>query len=393
MRETWRWYGPDDPVTLPAIAETGAAGVVTALYHVHPDTAWEVEDVRALKARIEAAGLTWDVVESIPVPNAVKTGGAGWEAGIDTFCRSLRAVGAAGIGTVCYNFMPTFDWTRTRTDWRTRTGLATRYDHLDFAVYDLFVLRRPGAERSYTEAEVAAAAAAHAAAAPADLDHVERTIRLGIPGYLGVRTREDILAQIARFDGIGQAELAANLDAFIAAVVPVAEEAGVNLGLHPDDPPFPVFGLPRVVSTGEDLARILAAHDSPRHGLTFCTGSLGARPGNDTVALFERFAARVNFLHLRNVRIDGDRAFFEDTHLEGETDMAALISRILREERRRRAEGRADAEIPMRPDHGHLNERDAGMGSPHGYSYIGRLKGLAELRGVVAGVLPHLEPT
>jgi mannonate dehydratase len=391
MRETWRWYGPDDPVTLEAIAETGASGAVTALYHVHPDTPWELDSILSLKARIEAAGLTWDVVESIPVPNAVKTGGAGRAAGIDTFCRSLSAVGAAGIGTVCYNFMPTFDWTRTRTDWRTRTGLATRFDHLDFAVYDLFVLKRPGAERSYTEAEARAAAAAHAAASPEDLAHVEATIRLGIPGYLNVRTRADMLRQIALFDGIGREELAANLDAFLKAVVPVAEDTGVSLGIHPDDPPFPVFGLPRVVSTGEDLARILAAHASPRHGLTFCTGSLGAHPGNDTLALFDRFAARVSFLHLRNVRIDGDRAFFEDAHLSGETDMAALVARILREERRRRSEGRADAEIPMRPDHGHLNARDAHMGSPHGYSYIGRLKGLAELRGVVTGVLPHLD--
>jgi mannonate dehydratase len=323
----------------------------------------------------------------------VKLGTSGRDAAIETFCRSLRAVGAAGIRTVCYNFMPTFDWTRTRTDWRTRTGLATRFDYCDFVAYDLFVLKRPGAEKGYPEADIEAARVAYAAATPEDLAHVEHTIRLGIPGYLKVRTRDDLLRQIAPFEGMDRAELAGNLDIFLKAVVPVAEEAGVNLGIHPDDPPFPVFGLPRVVCDGDDLARILAAHGSPRNGLTFCTGSLGASAGNDISALFGRFGHRVNFLHLRNVRIDGMRAFFEDEHLSGQTNMAELIALILREERRREAEGRADRVIPMRPDHGQLNARDAGMGSPHGYSYIGRLKGLAELRGVVAGVLPHLDAT
>lgn len=390
MRETWRWYGPGDPVTLPAIRETGARGIVTSLYHVHPDEAWDPAEVGGLKSVIEAEGLSWDVVESIPVPNAVKLGNADFQKGVDTFCASLRAVAAAGIPMVCYNFMPTFDWTRTRTDWKTRTGLATRFDYIDFAAFDLFVLKRPGAEKDYTDEERDKARRAFDAASPEALREIDRTIRLGLPANLNVTTSEGVLAQIAQFEGMSHTDIAGNLDAFLKAVVPLADELGVNLGIHPDDPPFPVFGLPRVVSNGDDLARILAAHPSPHNGLTFCTGSLGASATNNTLDLFARFAHRVNFLHLRNVTIDGERSFFEDEHLSGQTDMAALIGLILREERRRASEGRCDAVIPMRPDHGQLNARDAGMGSPHGYSYIGRLKGLAELRGVAAGVSVQL---
>lgn len=391
MIETWRWYGPqDDPITLAEIRETGAAGIVTSLYHIHPDVAWDVNEVRHLKSRIETAGLKWDVVESIPVPNSVKLGNADRHKGIETFITSLRAVAEAGIGMVCYNFMPTFDWTRTRTDWSTPTGLATRFDYLDFAGFDLFVLKRPDAELDYTAEEIEEASKAYHAASPELLAEIAQTVRLGLPGNLNVRTDADVLDQIALFKGMTHADISANLDTFLKAVVPVAEEVGVNLGIHPDDPPFPVFGLPRVVSNGDDLARILAAHDSPRNGLTFCTGSLGASATNNTVELFERFADRVNFLHLRNVTIDGRRSFFEDEHLSGQTDMVALLNLILREESRRRAEGREDATIPMRPDHGQLNTRDLEMGSPHGYSYIGRLKGLAELRGVAAAISAQL---
>ncbi|MEP3278079.1 MAG: mannonate dehydratase [Stappiaceae bacterium] len=386
MKETWRWYGPKDPITLDAICETGAQGIVTSLYHVHPDTAWDEKEVQQLKSDIVDAGLSWDVVESIPVPNSVKLGNVDWQTGVDTFCASLRSVAAAGIGTVCYNFMPTFDWTRTRTDWLTRTGRATRFDYHDFAAFDLFVLNRPGASDDYSEEERQKAQRAYDEATPEALEEISRTVRLGLPGNLNATTNDDVLAQIALFNGMSHDDIAGNLTAFLKAVVPVAEELGVNLGIHPDDPPFPVFGLPRVVSNGEDLQRILSAHDSPRNGLTFCTGSLGASSANDTLDLFQRFADRVNFLHLRNVTIDGDRSFFEDEHLSGRTDMVALTAMILQEERRRTHTGRLDAVLPMRPDHGHLNARDASMGSPHGYSYIGRLKGLAELRGVTAAV-------
>ena len=386
MKETWRWYGPVDPITLDEISETGATGIVTSLCHVHPDTSWQEDEVRKLKARIEAAGLSWDVVESIPVPNSVKLGNTNWQAGVDTFCASLRSVAAADIATVCYNFMPTFDWTRTRTDWETRTGLATRFDYHDFASFDLFVLKRPGAKDDYSDEERERAANAYEEATPELLDEINRTVHLGLPGNLNVTSINDVMAQIDLFKGMSHDDISGNLDEFLKAVVPVADELGINLGIHPDDPPFPVFGLPRVVSNGDDLQRILNAYDSPRNGLTFCTGSLGAASGNNTLDLFERFADRVNFLHLRNVTIDGNRSFFEDEHLSGQTDMVALTGLILKEESRRAEVGRQDVIIPMRPDHGQLNARDAAMGSPHGYSYIGRLKGLAELRGVAAAM-------
>ncbi|MEM1361637.1 MAG: mannonate dehydratase [Pseudomonadota bacterium] len=391
MRETWRWYGAtDDPIKLDEIRETGVQGVVTSLYHVDPDTAWNVKDVQSLKAKIEAADLTWDVVESIPVPNSVKLGNSARDAGIETFSNSLRAVARAGIPMVCYNFMPTFDWTRTSISWSTRTGLATRFDYVGFAVYDLFLLKRPGASEDYSEEVIAAAERGFKTSSPEMLDALESVIVTGLPSYLNIKSPEDVLRQIALFEGMGREDIAANLSYFLQAVGPLADELGVNLGIHPDDPPFPVFGLPRIVSNGDDLQRLLDAHDSPRNGLTFCTGSLGASPTNDTLALFERFASRVNFLHLRNVTIDGERSFFEDEHLVGQTDMVALSRAILREERRREAEGRADAIIPMRPDHGQLNQRDADLGSPHGYSYIGRLKGLAELRGVAKALEAQL---
>jgi len=391
MRETWRWYGEDDPVTLESIREAGAVGIVTALYHVDPDISWDVAEVNQVTARIADAGLSWDVVESIPIPNSVKLGNDNRQQGIDTFVASLTAVAGAGVGTVCYNFMPTFDWTRTQANWVTSTGLATRFDYIDFAIYDLLILERPGAERDYSADIRKLAKEKFTYSLPAELAEIEKVIVAGLPKKPGINASQNILRQIAQFDGLGHAEISENLDAFIRAVAPVAEELGVNLGIHPDDPPFPVFGLPRVVSNGEDLERILAASDSPNHGLTFCTGSLGASAENDVCDLFRRFGDRVNFLHLRNVTIDGYRSFFEDDHLRGQTDMVSLIKLILREEHRRSSEEGADATIPMRPDHGHLNARDTEMGSPHGYSYIGRLKGLAELRGVATALSEHIQ--
>lgn len=386
MRETWRWYAARDPISLEAIRETGAQGIVTSLYHVPPDDAWEPEEVGALKSQIEAAGLTWDVVESIPVPNVVKLGNADRDVGVETFARSLRAVAEAGIKTVCYNFMPTFDWTRTSTRWSTSTGLATRFNYVEFAACDLFLLKRPGAATNYSDAVRAKAERLFKTSPPEALHHLQAVIVAGLPANLNATKPSDILRQIALFEGMQHDDIAANLTYFQRAVGPLADELGVNLGIHPDDPPFSVFGLPRVVSNGADLQRILDAHPSPRNGLTFCTGSLGASPSNDTLELFERFASRVHFLHLRNVTIDGERSFFEDEHLVGQTDMVALCEAILREERRRAATGRADAVIPMRPDHGQLNRRDADLGAPHGYSYIGRLKGLAELRGITTAL-------
>ena len=386
MKETWRWYGHNDPISLNAIREAGATGIVTSLYHIEPDQVWNAQEVKAIKAEIERAGLTWEVVESIPVPNSVKLNNDDWRSGLDTFIGSMEAVAEADIGCVCYNFMPTFDWTRTSIDWETPTGLATRFDFIEFAIYDLFILQRPNAEKSYDAQTLALAEERFQTASEEQRAQLEQVITLGLPDNLNVNSSQDVVAQISLFDGMHREDIANNLDIFIKQIGPVADRLGVNLGIHPDDPPFPVFGLPRVVSNEADLTRILSAHDSPRNGLTFCTGSLGASADNNTVELFRKFSHRVNFMHLRNVTLDGDRTFFEDEHLRGQTDMVELIKLIRAEEKRRLASGRADATIPMRPDHGQLNSLDADLGASHGYSYIGRLKGLAELRGVSTAV-------
>ena len=383
MKEIWRPYGPEDPITLDATREAGAVGVVTSLCHIHPDVGWDVGEVQVLKTIIEAAGLTWDVVESIRVPNSVELGNADWQARLETFRTSLRAA-AAGTGMVCYNFVPTFDWTRTRTNWPASTGQAMRFDFDDFVAFDLFVRKRPGVELAYSGKKIEAARAAYQSAQPEMLEEISSTVWLGLPSNLNVTSNKGIREKIAQFDGMAHQDIAGNLQRFLRATGPDADELGVNLGIHPDDPPFPVFGLPRIVSNGDDLQRKLDAYVSPRNGITFCTGSLGASPGNDTLALFERFAHSVNSLHLRNVTIDRKKCFIEDDHLSGQTDMVALIASILSEERRRKTEGRNDAVIPIRPDHGHLNARDDDMGSPRGYSYIGRLEGLAELRDISA---------
>ena len=387
MLETWRWFGPDDSVTCSDIRQAGADGVVTALHEMAPGEVWQPADIAARKAFIEAAGLEWSVVESIPVHPAIKLGDDRAQPYIDAWIETMRNLAAAGISTICYNFMPVVDWTRTDLRHPTRRGgLALRFDPVEFAAYDLFILQRVGAEADYA-GDIIAAAEAHFATMDEDAgQRLESTIIAGLPGSELSHGREDIRAAIAEYEGLGAAGLRASLIAFLEQVAPAGEACGARVCLHPDDPPFPIFGLPRVVSTAADYGAVFDAVPSLANGITLCAGSMGSRPDNDVIAIAETFAPRLHFAHLRNVTIEPSGAFFEDDHLEGGVDMVGLVSVLLKEEARRRAEGRMDQVIPMRPDHGHLLLDDIGKQTNPGYSAIGRLKGLAELRGVARAV-------
>lgn len=393
MQETWRWYGPNDPITLEHVRQTGATGVVTALHEIPDGTSWPLEEIIKRKEMIEAAGLEWSVCESIPMEQCVKRGDADAPKAIARWKETLANLGRAGIPTVCYNFMPVVDWTRTDLRWRTErgTGLALRFEMTDFVAYDVFILKRPNAAESY-DADVVARAEQRAKAMSDDEKLLlERNIIAGLPGGALVQTRQSINTLLESFGGIDAVTMQSNLLAFLKEVVPVAEEHGVYLGIHPDDPPFSLFGLPRVVSTPQDVRSILSSVDSPYNGITLCTGSYGSRPDNDLVAMATEFAPRINFAHLRNVTVEADGSFFEDDHLDGGTDMVGVVEALLREERRRAAAGDTRCAIPLRPDHGHLLGDDIDKKTNPGYSYIGRVKGLGELRGAIRAIERQLD--
>ncbi|TPJ31258.1 mannonate dehydratase [Mesorhizobium sp. B2-8-3] len=388
MEQTWRWYGPDDPVTLDHVKQAGATGVVSALHGIYDGRVWPLENILERKRIIEAAGLTWSVVESIPVHNSIKIGSPERLHYVGFYKDTIRALAKAGIATICYNFMPVVDWTRTDLAYRLpTTGYALRFDAIDFAAYDLFVLKRRNAEASYTPARIAEAEARLKELSDEKIDGIERNLIAGLPATERAYNRDSFREALADYDAIGPKELRENLAWFLREIIPVAEEEGVRMCIHPDDPPFSLYGLPRIVSTAEDARFILNVVDSLANGLTFCTGSYGTRADNDIVAMIKEFAERIHFVHLRNVTIEDDGSFHEAEHLEGGTDMAHVILALMQEEARRRKEGRADWRIPMRPDHGHLLADDIGKARINpGYSLIGRLKGLAELRGIMRAV-------
>ena len=378
MEQTWRWFGEGDPIPLAHIRQAGATSIVTALHDRLPGEVWPMAEIDERKAIIAAAGLTWSVCESIPTPDEIKIGGAAARPAIDAWKDTLANLGRAGIATVCYNFMPIVDWTRTDLSFAAPLGgRALRFDIVDFIGYDVEVLGRPHAEGDYAPELVAAARLRIAEKTPEDIERLERNIIAGLPGGAIAQTRPSIAAKLRACHGLDAETMRANLVDFLKEVVPVAEQFGVRLAIHPDDPPRPLFGLSRVVSTAQDAWQIIDAVDSPANGLTLCVGSYGSRSDNDVVAMASEFAERINFAHLRNVTIESDGVFYEADHLDGGTDMVAVVDRLLKEERRRQRE------IPMRPDHGHLMGDDDGKRSNPGYSYIGRLKGLAELRGVM----------
>lgn len=387
MKQGWRWYGPNDPVTLDHVRQAGATDVVTALHHIYDGRAWTRDDVLKHKAIVEAANLTWSVCESIPTHSSIKTRTGPYRKYIDAWKDSLASLGRAGIPMVCYNFMPVVDWTRTELAYRLpTTGYALRFDMIDFIAYDVLVLKRRGAESSYPEKLLSEARRRLASMNEAAISNLEKNIIAGLPGGEGIHTRESIRAEIEEFNSIDDRTMRNNLIAFVREVAPVAEEVGVKLGVHPDDPPFSLFGLPRVVSTIADCRALLKAVDSPANGFTFCTGSYGARADNDMLAMVRELAPRIHFVHLRNVTREPDGSFYEAEHLEGEAEMVSIIVALMSEENRRRREGRLDAEITMRPDHGHVLVDDIGKKTNPGYSCIGRLKGLAELRGIMRAV-------
>lgn len=386
LEQTWRWFGPNDGVPLAHVRQAGATGVVTALHHVPNGSVWEVDDIQRRKAEIERAGLRWSVVESVPVHEDIKQSRGCRDEYLENYARSLRNLAACGVRNVCYNFMPLLDWTRTELRWRLPDGAETvRYDAVDAAVFDLHILRRAGAERSHSPEMRAKAEARFAALDSAQREQLARVILFGLPGTVDDMSIEEFRDALQQYDGIDSTRLRENHSAFLRHIVPVAESCGVTLCLHPDDPPFSIFGLPRIASTAEDLAAILAAQDSPANGLTFCTGSLGAHPGNDLPALFRQVAPRVHFLHLRNVSREEDGSFVEAAHLDGSTDMAAVMLAVIEELDRRAAAGDR-APLPMRPDHGHRMLGDLEREFYPGYSAIGRLRGLAELRGLERGL-------
>ena len=384
MQQTWRWFGPDDPVTLENIVQAGASGVVTSLHHIATGEAWPLEEVAKRKAQIESCNLSWTVVESIPLHNDLKTRSGDYRRLLENYKESVRNVGAAGIEVVCYNFMPVVDWTRTNLDYALpNASRALRFEMTDFAAYDVYMLEREGAERDYEPELLTRARQRFDAMSDGEKTLLEQNIIAGLPGGEGSYDRDGIRAAIAEFIAMGTEGMRDNLFAFLREVIPVAEEAGVRMCIHPDDPPFSLFGLPRVVSTAEDARALMREVPSVSNGLTLCAGSFGARADNDLIAMVREFGPQIHFVHLRNIKREEDGSFYESEHLEGDNDMVGLISALLDEEQRRRAEGRSDA-IPMRPDHGHtLGDEIGQRGVNPGYSFGGRMKGLAELRGVI----------
>jgi mannonate dehydratase len=387
MKETWRWFGPDDPISLEHVKQAGATGIVTALHHLYRGEAWPLDDVLKRRDEILAAGLAWSVVESIPVHNFIKLRSGPYRKYIGAWKDSLAAIAQANVPIVCYHFMPVVDWTRTDLQWRLPSGgYALRFDAVDFAVYDIFILRRKNAEEHYSSEQLHAARSRFDSMSELRKEGLEHTIIAGLPGAEASYNRESIRKLITEYEGTQADGLRNNLIEFLREVVPVAQELRIRLALHPDDPPWPLFGLPRVVSTAEDVRAILSGCDARENGLTFCAGSFGSRADNDLLAMVREFAARVHFVHLRQVMREPDGSFYEADHLDGSSGMVGVIRALLEEEAHRSQANPPAHELPYRPDHGHLLAGDIGKKMNPGYSYIGRLKGLAELRGVIRGL-------
>jgi mannonate dehydratase len=387
MIETWRWYGDLDPISLAEVAQTGAAGIVTALHEIPYGEVWSVEAIEARKAQVETAGFHWSVVESLPVHESIKRGEGDLTPLFANYRQSMANLAASGVKTICYNFMPLLDWTRTDLAAPVNGGATClRFEATRMAAFEIHMLGRKAAEADYPTDVLRKAAAWFQQANEADREALLGSIMAGMPGAFDRYDIAGLRAALTAYEGIDKTALRANYLRFLNEVTPTAQDLGIRLCVHPDDPPRDILGLPRIVSDGDDLDWVLNAYDSPANGITLCSGSLGANPANDVPAIAARVAPRIHFAHLRNVTKDPDGSFEEAAHLEGDTDMVALIRVLLNEQKRRKAEGREDQTIPFRPDHGHHMLSDHTRDLIPGYPLIGRLRGLAELRGVIAGL-------
>lgn len=391
FEQTWRWYGSFDTIKLPEIKQTGATGIVTALHHLPTGSLWSVEEIQKRKNEIEDEGLTWSVVESIQVHEDIKKQTGNYEQWIENYKQSIRNLAQCGIDTVCYNFMPLTDWTRTNLDFEVEDGsTALRFDKTAFAAFDLFILEREEAQSEYSEELKSKAKDYLDSLDKEEVRELTDTILLGMPGDEKM-TVEKFQNFLAEYDDINDQQLRKHLHDFLKEIIPVAEKHGVRMAIHPDDPPFPLFGLPRIVSTEVDAREIIEVVDSPFNGLTLCTGSYGARPDNDLPGMIERLGPKINFIHLRSVQREKDGSFYEANHLEGDAGMFDVVLALIKEQQRRKNEGRNDLNIPMRPDHGHRMLDDFQKKSYPGYSGLGRLRGLAELRGLEMGIRNMLD--
>jgi len=387
LEETWRWYGPDDSITLRDIAQAGATGIVTALHHIPIGDIWPSDEIKKRKKVIEDAGLRWSVVESIPVHDDIKRRSGNYQGYVKNYQKSIQNLGNSGINTVCYNFMPVLDWTRTDLEFEVEDkSTALRFEEAALAAFDLFLLKRHGAEEDYSTETITQAEVLFKNLDKRQAESLTTTIIAGLPGSEEGYSLEEFRNVLKSYEGITADDLRSHLYQFLNEIIPDAENAGVRMAIHPDDPPFSLFGLPRVVSTEQDARSLIETIDSTNNGLTFCTGSYGARADNDLTGMVERLGHRINFIHLRSVKHENGRTFHEANHLEGSMDMAGVMHALIMEQLRRKKEGRMDIDIPMRPDHGHKMLDDMMKKTAPGYSCIGRLRGLAELRGLESGI-------
>ena len=396
MKETWRWFGPDDPVSLQDIAQAGATGIVTALHHLPAGAIWSEREISLRNREILLSksyinvDLKWSVVESLPVSEDIKRQSGDWRTHIKNYCISLENLAAAGISTICYNFMPILDWTRTELEWKLPNGATCmRFDLIDFIAFDMFILNRNGACNDYSEYLNLEAKKRFEGMSKETKENLTSNIVSGLPGAAAKFSLKDVKLHLKKYENITERILRTNFVSFLKEVAPVAHELGLRLCCHPDDPPFPLLGLPRIMSTEKDYKIIMDEIPLKSNGITLCSGSLGVRAENNLIKMMSRLGDRVHFLHLRNVKRESDmvpNSFYEEEHLKGNTDMVSLIRAILEEEKRRRKNKREDWSIPFRPDHGHNILDDLKRKSKPGYPAIGRLKGLAELRGILTAL-------